>query len=394
MLPIQAILQALIFMIKTIDELYKEEDSQIAQYGVKHVESRERVYDEKGHVFRLPLQRDRDRIYHSRFFKRLQYKTQVFTNSEGDNFRTRLTHTLEVSGIARSIATNLGLNSLLSECIALAHDLGHAPFGHAGQDILSELMKGNGGFEHNKQSLRIVQILENRYPEFPGINLCKVTLSGIMKHGGDYAKSELNELRLSEGPSLESLITDLSDEIAYSCHDIEDGLEMEYISVESLMQVRLWKEMYSIMKDKYQEVNPDLLTRSTIRGILNLLVTDLTTQTETNLKKNKIETAEDLKKIWSKGIRIAGYSDEIFKQVRELKKYLLVELYHHERVIQMSRRGQVIIEKLFFYFLENTREIPEAYLKRMEEDGKYRAVCDYISGMTDRYAELQFKSIQ
>jgi dGTPase len=380
-------------MIKNIEELYKEEDAKIQPYGVKHRASRERVYEEKEHELRLPLHRDRDRIYHSRFFKRLQYKTQVFTNSEGDNFRTRLTHTLEVSGIARSVATNLGLNSHLAECIALAHDLGHAPFGHAGQDILSELMQGNGGFEHNKQSLRIVQILEKRYPEFPGINLCKVTLSGIMKHGGDYAKSELNELRLTEGPSLESLLTDLSDEIAYTCHDIEDGLEMEYISVESLMQVSLWKEMYTIMKNKYKEASMDLLTRSTIRGILNLLVTDLTTTTEMNLQKNKIETSSDLKKIWSEGIRIVGYSEEVFHQVRVLKKYLLDDLYHHERVIQMSKRGQDIIEKLFAYFLNHLEEIPEAYRKRMEEDGKYRAVCDYISGMTDRYAELQANSI-
>ena len=380
-------------MIKNIEELYKEEDAKIQPYGVKHRASRERVYEEKEHELRLPLHRDRDRIYHSRFFKRLQYKTQVFTNSEGDNFRTRLTHTLEVSGIARSVATNLGLNSHLAECIALAHDLGHAPFGHAGQDILSELMQGNGGFEHNKQSLRIVQILEKRYPEFPGINLCKVTLSGIMKHGGDYAKSELNELRLTEGPSLESLLTDLSDEIAYTCHDIEDGLEMEYISIDSLMQVSLWKEMYMIMKNKYKEASMDLLTRSTIRGILNLLVTDLTTTTEMNLQKNKIETSSDLKKIWSEGIRIVGYSEEVFHQVRVLKKYLLDDLYHHERVIQMSKRGQDIIEKLFAYFLNHLEEIPEAYRKRMEEDGKYRAVCDYISGMTDRYAELQANSI-
>ena len=316
MLPIMAILQALIFMIKTIDELYREEDSKIADYGVKHFESRERMYEEKGHAFRLPLQRDRDRIYHSRFFKRLQYKTQVFTNSEGDNFRTRLTHTLEVSGIARSIATNLNLNSLLAECIALAHDLGHAPFGHAGQDILSELMKGNGGFEHNKQSLRIVQILENRYPEFPGINLCKATLSGIMKHGGDYAKSELNELRIQEGPSLESLITDISDEIAYTCHDIEDGLEMEYITIDSLMQVSLWKEMYLSMKEKYKDASEDILARSSIRGILNLLVTDLTTTTDKNLNNNKINTQEDLRSAWMKGIRIAGYSEENFTRVR------------------------------------------------------------------------------
>ncbi|MBK8394323.1 MAG: deoxyguanosinetriphosphate triphosphohydrolase [Leptospiraceae bacterium] len=381
-------------MIKTIDELYKEEDSKIFHYGVKHSESKERVYNEKGHAFRLPLQRDRDRIYHSRFFKRLQYKTQVFTNSEGDNFRTRLTHTLEVSGIARSIATNLGLNSLLAECIALAHDMGHAPFGHAGQEILSELMKGKGGFEHNKQSLRIVQILEKRYPEFPGINLCKVTLSGIMKHGGDYAKSELNELRLTQGPNLESLITDISDEIAYSCHDIEDGLEMEFISVDSLMQVRLWKDIYTMMKEKYKEANSDILARSTIRGILNLLVTDITITTEENLKKNNIQTSEDLKRVWEKGIRIASYSDEVFTQIRELKSFLFQELYHHERVIQMSTRGQYIIEQLFNYFLENTREIPEAYRIRMEDDGEYRAVCDYISGMTDRYAELQYNSIK
>jgi dGTPase len=254
-------------------------------------------------------------------------------------------------------------------------------------------MKGNGGFEHNKQSLRIVQILENRYPEFPGINLCKATLSGIMKHGGDYAKSELNELRIQEGPSLESLITDISDEIAYTCHDIEDGLEMEYITIDSLMQVSLWKEMYLSMKEKYKDASQDILARSSIRGILNLLVTDLTTTTDKNLNQYKINTQEDLRNAWTKGIRIAGYSEETFTRVRELKKYLLDDLYHHERVVQMSRRGQDIIEKLFYYFLENTDEIPEAYKKRMEEDGKYRAVCDYISGMTDRYAALQANSI-
>ncbi|HMV43172.1 MAG TPA: deoxyguanosinetriphosphate triphosphohydrolase [Leptospiraceae bacterium] len=393
MLPIKAILQAINFMIKTIDELYIAEDSRIADYGVKHYESRERVYEEKGHAFRLPLQRDRDRIYHSRFFKRLQYKTQVFTNSEGDNFRTRLTHTLEVSGIARSIATNLGLNSLLAECIALAHDLGHAPFGHAGQDILSDLMKGNGGFEHNKQSLRIVQVLENRYPEFPGINLCKVTLSGIMKHGGDYAKSELNSLRLQEGPSLESLITDISDEIAYTCHDIEDGLEMEYITMESLMYVSLWKEMYLISKEKYKDATKDLLARATIRGILNFLVTDLTTTTEENLKKHQIKNFNDLKLAWRNKFEIADFSKETEPRLRELKKFLLDNLYHHEMVIQMSRRGQGIIEKLFHYYIKHTEEIPENYRRRMEEDGKYRAVCDYISGMTDRYAQIQVDSI-
>lgn len=380
-------------MFKKLEDLYKEEDSKLAPYAVKHIESNARVYPDEDHLYRLPLQRDRDRIYHSRFFKRLQYKTQVFTNSEGDNFRTRLTHTLEVSGIARAIAQTLGLNSLLAECIALAHDLGHAPFGHAGQDILSELMKAYGGFEHNKQSLRIVQVLENRYPNFPGINLCKATLSGIMKHGGDYEDTDLYIIRKEEGPSLEAMLTDLSDEIAYNCHDIEDGLEMGFITVEDLSKVSIWKDHFEAVSKKYPDANPDIKVRTTLRSLMNHMASDLMQSIYQNLQSNKIGSHEDLHTAWNKNIRLVDYSESLQPKVIELKKFLRESLYYHEKVLKMTHRGQDIIEKLFSYFTKNPEKIPASFRTKLETEGKYRIVCDYISGMTDRYAEQIFETL-
>lgn len=371
-------------MIKSIEQIFNEEDSKLNPFALTHRNSMNRVYKEESHSYRLPLQRDRDRIFHSRYFKRLQYKTQVFTNTEGDNFRTRLTHTLEVSAIARSISVCLGFNSYLAECIALAHDMGHAPFGHAGQDILSELMKPYGGFEHNKQSLRIVQNLENRYANFEGLNLTKASLKGIMKHGGDYKKTELNQERNLEGPSIESLIADYSDEIAYTCHDIEDGIEMNFLSLEILDSSKLWKKNFLLTKEKYKNANKDILIRITIRNILDELVTDLIRSIDQTFR-DKIKSKVDLKKIWESREKIISYSTETKESILELKSLLFNHLYKHPSVLEMSNKGISRIEKLFQYYSKNFDKIPNDFKNKLNEE-KYRIISDYISGMTDRYA--------
>ena len=377
--------------MKNLSLLYAEEDSKLSQFAVKNSETEDRFYPEPSHYYRLPLHRDRDRIFHSRAFKRLEYKTQVFINSEGDNFRTRMTHTLEVAGISITVSTALGLNSNLAEVISLAHDLGHTPFGHAGQEILSDLMKDHGGFEHNKQSLRIVRSLETRYPEFPGLNLSRMTLIGLLKHGADYEKSELLIMRNDFGPSLEALICDFSDEIAYTHHDVEDGLERKLITPEGLQSCSLWKKHYDESYELFSHLNTDLIIRRALRSMMNEVVTDLIETTEKNLFKLNIVNRLDFGEAWKRGERPVSYSGEMRDLVLELKKYLFNNLYMHEEVVSKSKWGQKIIEFLYYKLNENISYIPENYRKRSEKEGVYRAVSDYISGMTDRYAELKAK---
>ena len=377
--------------MKNLTLLYTEEDSKLSEFAVKNSETEERFFPEPPHPYRLPLHRDRDRIFHSRAFKRLEYKTQVFINSEGDNFRTRLTHTLEVAGISRTVSTALGLNSNLAEVISLAHDLGHTPFGHAGQDILSDLMRESGGFEHNKQSLRIVRSLENRYPEFPGLNLCRMTLIGLLKHGSDYEKTDLYIMRQEQGPSLEALVSDISDEIAYTHHDIEDGLERNLINAENLKQCELWRKHYLESYELFSHLHDDLIIRKALRSMMNEVVTDLIETTERSLFHLNIMNRKNLGEAWKRGERPVGYSKEISPLVLQLKNYLKENLYQHEKVVSKSKFGQKIIEFLFYYLIKNNSNIPDNYKKRAEQEGIHRAISDYISGMTDRYAELKAK---
>lgn len=375
--------------MKNLEQLIQEEDARLSPFAVTNLETLDRVHPEQTHPYRLPLHRDRDRIYHSWAFKRLEYKTQVFINSEGDNFRTRLTHSLEVAGVSRTISHALGLNSYLAEVIALAHDLGHTPFGHAGQDILNELMKPYGGFEHNKQSLRIVQKLEKRYPDFPGLNLTRMTLIGLMKHGTDYEKSDLQILREEEGPSIEAVITDISDEIAYSHHDVEDGLERNLITEDSLQNVDLWKRNYEKSKSESND-SKILLHRKTIRYMMNEVITDFLENVDSNLRKHKIHSRKDFSRLWQQGNRIIQNSEKIKNEIRELKNYLHQYLYQHPKVVEKSKQGQDIIEFLFYHLKDHPEKIPENFISKNQEDLP-RIISDYISGMTDRYAELKAK---
>lgn len=374
-------------MLKKTQEIIQEEDSRLADYAVRNEGSDDRIHDEPGHDYRLPFQRDKDRIIHSRAFRRLEYKTQVFIASIGDNYRTRLTHTMEVAALSRTVAQNLGLNSYLSEAIALAHDLGHAPFGHAGQDILAEIMRGKGGFEHNKQSLRVVRYLENRYAGFSGLNLCRETLVGIMKHGGDYDLSDSLSDREERGPSLEAEITDLCDSIAYNNHDVEDGLESGLIVPEDLSSLSIWDENFSMAGERFKGKQPKLVIRETIRSMMNTMVVDFLETTSRRLQEQNVRSREDLSILWKNRIPRAGFSESMEKKVRELKQFLHDDLYKHPEVVQLSDFGKEIIRVLYEYFEKNPKEMPESYRNRLHQDGLPRVVCDYIAGMTDRFAE-------
>ncbi|AOP34214.1 deoxyguanosinetriphosphate triphosphohydrolase [Leptospira tipperaryensis] len=375
------------------NELIQKEEAGLAPYAVSSANNGGRVYEEEEHSYRLPFQRDRDRVLHSSAFKRLQYKTQVFIFSVGENYRNRMTHTLEVAGLSRTIASALGLNSHLSETIALAHDLGHTPFGHAGQDVLSGLMKDHGGFEHNKQSLRIVTAIEKKYPGFPGLNLCRETLKGLMKHGADYEGSGMFLSRQEDGPSLEGMIADLSDEIAYTSHDIEDGWEMGYLHLGDLSENRFWNEVYQDCKTRYPEAAEKILIRTSIRNLTNAMVSDLIRNISSQLETNQVRSRGDLAKIWKEGVRIANFSEDVNTKFRELKSFLYERLYRHEDLVRMSDYGKKVIESLFDYFLKHPEKIPETYKERIEEESLYRVISDYVAGMTDRYAEKIYQSL-
>lgn len=370
------------------------ENSLLSEYAVPHDRTGGREYPEEEHSYRLPFQRDRDRVVHSSAFKRLQYKTQVFVYSVGENYRNRLTHTLEVAGISRTIATALGLNSLLAETIALAHDLGHTPFGHAGQDMLAELMSVSGGFEHNKQSIRIVRYLETRYPEFPGLNLSIETLKGLMKHGAEYSTSTLGLERKQEGPSLEAQCADLADEVAYTNHDIEDGLEMGYLRLQELEEIPLWNETSRKTKERYPKVNEKVRIRTTIRELTNGMVSHIIDVVYRRLLEYKIGNRSDLNRSYTEGKKIIGFDLEFGEKVRELKSFLYKTLYRHPSVIKTSDQGRDMISVLFKYFQQHPKEIPETYRIRIESEGLDRSVCDFVAGMTDRYAETVFKDLR
>jgi dGTPase len=372
-------------MLRSLDQFIQLEDTSLSPLAFPHSLSDDRVYAEEPHPFRLPLSRDRDRVLHSRSFKRLGYKTQVFVNSVGDHFRTRLTHTLEVAAVSRTLSSMLGLNAYLSEVIALSHDLGHPPFGHSGQDALSDLMKGHDGFEHNKQSLRIVTYLEKRYPNFLGLNLCKITLAGLMKHGGSYKQTD--NYRSKQGISLEAMITDISDEIAYNSHDIEDGLEYGYLRVSDLMENSLWKSLYIEAKKQYAGSTEKIILRTTVRKLMNEMITDLAHTIHEGLEQAGISSKARLDEMYMEGLRPVQFSPPMLQNIQDLKKLLYQNLYMHPKVLEMTDRGKMIIEKLFLYYLKCPDKIPEEHKIRIDNDGLHRVICDYIAGMTDRYAE-------
>ncbi len=371
----------------------------LAVYAVTEACSRGRRHPEPHPVMRSEFQRDRDRVIHSAAFRRLEYKTQVFVNHEGDLFRTRLTHSIEVAQIARSIARALRLNEDLTEGIALAHDLGHTPFGHAGQDALNACMKNYGGFEHNLQSLRVVDELEERYAEFPGLNLTFETREGILKHCSRKHAEGLGELGRrfidKHQPSLEAQLTNLADEIAYNSHDVDDGLRSGLIEVEALNEVALFREQYEIVRHDYPALPPRRTIHEVVRRLINCQVTDLV---ETSINSLREAAPADIDAVRHHDAPLISFSERMREQNLELKRFLRTNLYRHYRVHRMTAKAARTITALFEAYIDDPRLLPDAAQRQTAlrersrgKDGRARAVADYIAGMTDRYAIAEYE---
>jgi dGTPase len=365
---------------------------QLAPYAAKPENSRGRRIHEDAPPGRSEFQRDRDRIIHSSAFRRLEYKTQVFVNHEGDLFRTRLTHSIEVAQIGRSIARRLRLNEDLVEAISLAHDLGHTPFGHAGQDALNTCMQSYGGFEHNLQSLRVVDTLEERYASFDGLNLCFETREGILKHCSPENAAQLGEVGErfinNRRPSLEAQIANLADEIAYNNHDIDDGIRSGLITLEQLASVRLFSAHLEDVRKAYPALAERRIVHETIRRMINTLVGDLINQTEKNIQTQKLHDVSDVRTVPP----LVAFSEPMVELNRELKKFLRTNLYRHYRVMRMSAKARRIISELFNAFMEDRRLLPPQF-SHLNENVHARSVADYIAGMTDRYAIREHRRI-
>ena len=365
------------------------EENFLAPYAAKSSDTRGRTHKEKSHPYRSEYQRDRERIIHCRAFRRLEYKTQVFINHEGDHFRTRLTHTMEVAQIARAVSRAMRLNEDLAESIALAHDLGHTPFGHVGEKELNRLLKDHGGFEHNRQSLRIVEKLEKRYSDFEGLNLTWETREGIIKHSGTYDRPETSEYMPDEEPSLEAQIIDFADEIAYNNHDLDDGISSGLLLYSQVCDLQIWE----MAVKEYGRQLPDstkMAAREIIRTMINLLVTDLINNTTDAIKKHNILNFNDVKQCNTK---IAGFSRDINKANEELKSFLRNNLYRHYKVSRMSLKSEMVIKELFRIYTEPPETLPHRYQEAIKENGILSTVRDFIAGMTDRYALEEYNKL-
>jgi len=364
--------------------------------------SRGRRHPEPSHPYRGEFQRDRDRIIHATAFRRLVYKTQVFINhEEGDLYRTRLTHSLEVAQVARTAAVALGLSEQLAEAIALAHDLGHTPFGHAGQDALNHCMKPWGGFEHNLQSLRVVDELERKYPGFPGLNLCFETREGILKHCSRRDARQLDDVgrRFIERtqPSLEAQLVNICDEIAYNHHDVDDGLRARLISEEALCEVPLFREHYEAAARSHPGLERRLLVHATVRPMINQVVTDLVQTTRARLDQVRPASIDEVR---AQPASLAAFSQPMARRHRALKRFLHRALYRHPEVLERTERGQRMLTALFQCYMNDPGRMPDEHARRARhweaatgEAGRARAVADYVAGMTDRYALSAYRRL-
>ncbi len=361
----------------------KLEQEKLSPYAALSSQSRGRRHPEPEHSFRTAYQRDRDRIIHSTAFRRLEYKTQVFINHEGDHYRTRLTHSLEAAQIARTIARALRLNEDLTEALTLAHDLGHTPFGHSGEETMNELVRDHGGFEHNLQALRIVDVLEERYPDFPGLNLSFETREGIVKHSSRYRDRAPAEFLDEREPVLEAQLVDLADEIAYTNHDLEDGLSSNILTFAALRKVELWNEHFDPSRGDSSSEEVRLPIRITVREIINTLATNLIQQTSENLEKGAIKSLEDVRRHQG---RLVAFTPSVERKKNELQDFLFTNLYRNHRVVRMAEKARRVVRDLFLAYTSNPLQLPPHIAQRIDTEGLERVVCDYIAGMTDRFA--------
>jgi dGTPase len=373
------------------EELDDRERQTLASYAQFCADSRGRLHSEPPPLWRTDYQRDRDRVIHSRAFRRLEYKTQVFLNGTGDHLRTRLTHTIEVAAMARNIARALRLNEDLAETIALAHDLGHSPFGHKGETVLNRLMRGHGGFEHNRQSLRIVEELEEKYPGFQGLNLTWEVREGLLKHQTTYDQPGKRKGFSAKSPSLEAQIANLADELIYGSHDLDDGLDAGLLDEKKLMRdVRLFAEASRSVRKEHGELPAEIRRYFIIRCIIDSQVRDVVETSEAAIVASRVKTADDVRK---QPRPLVQYSRKRRALNSELRVYLYKNLYFNPAVLEPNRRAGEMLAELFQYFVKHPQQIGASSRKRAKKAGWPRAICDYISGMTDRYTILEHQRI-
>ncbi len=375
----------------TREDLEQREDILLAPWAAHSRASLGRAYPEAEHRLRTAFQRDRDRVIHSTAFRRLEYKTQVFVNHEGDYYRTRLTHTMEAAQITRTIARALRLNEDYAEAVVLAHDLGHTPFGHAGERVLDGLMRSFGGFEHNAQSLRIVEWLEERYPRFPGLNLSWEVREGIAKHSSDYDRPLVRAFDPTTAPPLEAQIADLADEIASNCHDIDDGIQSGMLDPAVLEELPLWREGMAQARADGAGASFSILRYQAVRRVIDALVLAVIGETERRLLEEGIQ---DLAGVRAVKPRLTGYGAGMESQVQTLKALLMQHLYTHVRVTRMGMKAKTVITALFETYLEEPRQMP-AHVVRQIDAGEQtaRVIADYIAGMTDRFAFDEYRKL-
>jgi dGTPase len=376
--------------LRTRSDFEAEEAQRLAPWAVRSAASRGRVVPEPEHPYRTAFQRDRDRVIHSRAFRRLEYKTQVFVHHEGDHYRNRLTHTLEGAQIARTVARALRLNEDLAEAVALAHDLGHTPFGHAGERVLARLLRDEGGFDHNRQSLRVVDLLEERYAGFRGLNLCYETREGILKHGVRFAHPVPMPDRGGQTP-LEAQVADRSDEIAYTNHDLDDGLRSGLLAVEALEEVPLFREARREARDRVgDDASERVLRAQTIVTLINRLVSDLI---EASAARLDAAQPADVDAVRAAAPRWIDHAPALGKALRELKEFLYRNLYDHPHVVATTRQAERVLEELWQVLRDDPGVLPEQVRARFAEDGESRAIADYVAGMTDRFALAEHRRL-
>lgn len=366
---------------KTREQMEGMECATLAPFAQKSADSRGRRYPEPSHAYRTEFQRDRARIIHSRAFRRLEYKTQVFLNGTGDHLRTRLTHTIEVASISRTIARALSLNEDLAEAIALAHDLGHSPFGHSGEEMLAECMRDHGGFEHNRQSLRVVELLERAYPQFPGLNLTFEVREGLQKHQPFYEPPTSGDEKY-KCPSLEAQIANLADEIAYYSHDLDDAVDFEILNAKQLEENLVWQRSHHSVAARFPDAREPELHKLIIGDIIDVQVQDVIASSAKSILAAGVQSADEARKQSTPLIR---YSDDLLEANRALRKFLYANVYYHPRVAEVNRRACAMLRTVFESYLIDPGRLGDTAANRLESEGLHRTVCDYVAGMTDRY---------
>ncbi len=367
-------------------QIERRESETLAPYAMQSARSRGRAHAEQEADYRTCFQRDRDRIIHCKAFRRLEYKTQVFLNHEGDHYRTRLTHTMEVTQISRTIARALGLNEDLTEAVALAHDVGHTPFGHTGEEVLAELMADHGGFEHNAHGLRVVDLLEKQYPRFPGLNLTHEVRECIVKHHTRWDQPRQSEFPPGP-PLLEGQVVDVADPIAYDNHDLQDGLEAGIIDLEQLEAVQLWREASAAARRRFGRLEDAQLAKQGARYLIDRLVTDAIQATRREIEARDIRTWQQAQEQSENVVRLSG---DLARKKEELEDFLHESLYRHYRVVRVTNSARRFVKSLFRAYVSDPRQLPPQQQEWVAREGLHRAVCDYIAGMTDRYAQEQY----